>query len=133
MGAGNTRRSIAVVAVLGVLGALTSVAAIVAADTGSGSSKRPSKEEAEGRFAEFNGLREAKFEGREGKEERRGPKSPAAEQVADRAYPRNYVDDRVALQSRQAFNRVLAAPSTQAPGTRAIAQLWKSLGPVTPN
>src|SRR6476620_6723063 len=103
MSAGKTRRSVAVVAVLGMVGALTSMAAIVAADSGSGSPTHASSEHAEGRFADFNALREAKFEGRDGKEERRGPKSPAAEQVADRAYPRNYVDDRVALQSRQAF------------------------------
>src|SRR4029079_10692830 len=54
-----------------------------------------------------NALREAADEGREaregqfnrghGKEGRReGPSSPAAEQVADRAYPRSYVDDALA-------------------------------------
>src|ERR1700761_7222225 len=40
--------------------------------------------------------KEAKFD-RDGKEASRGPKSPAAEQVEDRAYPRSYVDDRLAV------------------------------------
>ena len=71
MSAGNTRRSIAVIAVLGVVGALTSVAAIVAADNGKRIGEAWVEGRAEGRFAEFNALREAKFEGREGKEERR--------------------------------------------------------------
>jgi hypothetical protein len=46
---------------------------------------------------------EAKFDRDNGKEGRReGPSSPSAEQVADRAYPRSYVDDRLARKAQAA-------------------------------
>src|SRR5947208_10740772 len=54
--------------------------------------------------ARLEAVREAKFDrdrGREGP--RRGPSSPSEEQVANRAYPRSYVDDRRAQRSRQAY------------------------------
>src|SRR6185295_2396304 len=45
--------------------------------------------------------------GRKGGEgERHGARTPWAEQVANRAFPRTYVDDRRALAGRQAFRRV---------------------------
>jgi hypothetical protein len=40
-----------------------------------------------------------------GEAERGGPNSPSAQAVADRAYPRAYVDDRLALKTRRAFQR----------------------------
>jgi hypothetical protein len=92
----------------------------------------------------FDPRKEAKFEAQHGfggEAERLGAKNPAAEQVANRAYPRTYVDDvlaakggtsfdakavkpaRSAFSSQQAYNAAVAA----APGA------WQALGPVTPN
>src|SRR5262245_38566229 len=53
----------------------------------------------------FDPHREAKFERAGGEKEasRNGADTPAAEQVLDRAYPRTYVDDRLAIKSRDAF------------------------------
>ena len=63
------------------------------------------------RFAvRFDPHKEAKFERARGEEaSRNGADNPAAEQVADRAYPRTYVDDRLAIKSRDAFK---TKPST---------------------
>lgn len=86
--------------------------------------------------------RTVEVEGREGGEgDREGATSPSAEQVANRAYPRNYVDDRRALAVRRAFGRVPSrAPrsafrSAQAAQTAAAVApaRWTQLGPVTPN
>ena len=49
---------------------------------------------------------------------------PAQVQVDQRAYPRHYVDDRIAAAGRQAF---LANA-----GTAALATPWSELGPFTP-
>jgi hypothetical protein len=77
--------------------------------------------------------------GEAGREER--DKSPAMEAVAERAYPRNYVDDRRVTAERKAFNRLPhTAPRSAFNTQRAFAiardttpQAWSSLGPVTPN
>src|SRR4051812_9064044 len=95
------------------------------------------------RFAvRFDPHKEAKFERTHGEEaSRNGADTPVAEQVADRAYPRSYVDDRLAIKSHDAFK---AKPSTLGPSafsnTNAFsaAQIaspgaWSALGPVTPN
>ncbi|HEY2636761.1 MAG TPA: hypothetical protein VGI54_05175, partial [Solirubrobacteraceae bacterium] len=82
----------------------------------------------------------AKFErdkGGEGGGE--GPKSPAAEQVAERAYPRAYVDDRQAERSRVAFTRLPGRPARGSfSAGRAFRAAgantpWNELGPKTPD
>jgi hypothetical protein len=83
--------------------------------------------------------RQAKFKRGHGKEaDRRGPASPAAEQVGDRAYPRNYVDDRLAARSRQAFQSLPAGVGASRVPRSSIAAApvsggWSELGPSTPN
>jgi PKD domain-containing protein len=81
-------------------------------------------------------------EGRKGGEgERHGARTPWGEQVANRAYPRSYVDDKRALAGRRAFDRVRgAAPRTAFRSQRefdaaraAQPGRWTLLGPVTPN
>ena len=58
----------------------------------------------------FDPHKEATFERARGEEaSRNGADTPVAEQVADRAYPRAYVDDHLALKSRDAFK---SKPST---------------------
>src|SRR5437763_8011217 len=77
--------------------------------------------------------------GEAGREER--DKSPSMEAVANRAFPRNYVDDRRVRNERTAFNRLpRKAPRSAFRTARAYAiardvtpQQWTSLGPVTPN
>jgi hypothetical protein len=71
---------------------------------------------------------QAKFEaGRGGEAERESAaNTPAAEQVANRAYPRSYVDDRLARREGKDFARI-PAPA------KAAFPAWKALGPVTPN
>src|SRR5581483_10608025 len=131
--------------------------AVVAAVTGGaialasgGSSSARHKDPAWARDHEVpNALHEAANEGREahqakferdrGKEaDRQGPSSPAAEQVGNRAYPRNYVDDALAQKGRRAFNRLPSKPTTAAGRTRAATRAavtgpWAELGPFTPN
>jgi hypothetical protein len=86
--------------------------------------------------------RTVEIEGRAGGEEdREGATSPSAEQVANRAYPRNYVDDRRALAVRRAFDRVPRRTPRSAFRTARAAEAaadvaparWANLGPVTPN
>ena len=43
-----------------------------------------------------------------GEGERHGARTPWAEQVANRAYPRGYVDDRIARRVERAFDRLPA-------------------------
>jgi hypothetical protein len=84
----------------------------------------------------------ATVEGHKGGEgDRHGGHTPWAEQVANRAYPRSYVDDRRARAEQQAFHRVpQKAPRSsfrsQQAQERAIATApdhWTNLGPRTPN
>src|SRR2546423_1076633 len=77
--------------------------------------------------------------GEAGREERY--KSPSMEAVANRAYPRHYVDDRRGRKERKAVNRLPHTAPRKAFRTRralAIArdttpQHWDNLGPRTPN
>ena len=67
-----------------------------------------------------------------------GPSSPAAEQVGNRAYPRNYVDDRLAAKSLTAFQPLPGTPAkSHAPAPliarAAVTGPWSELGPITPN
>jgi hypothetical protein len=80
--------------------------------------------------------------GRKGGEgERHGARTPWGEQVANRAFPRSYVDDRRALAGRQAFERApRTAPRSafRSDGAFKTARIaapghWTLLGPVTPN
>ncbi|MCW3064840.1 MAG: hypothetical protein JWN32_2012 [Solirubrobacterales bacterium] len=90
------------------------------------------------RANEAKNARQAKFERGKGKEgSRTGPTTPAAEQVGNRAYPRSYVDDKLAIQGGQDFRNLPSGPTatrTRA-GTRAttFTQPWNELGPFTPN
>jgi hypothetical protein len=90
----------------------------------------------------FDPHKEAAFERSRGEEaSRNGADTPVAEQVADRAYPRTYVDDHLAIKSRDAFkakpHTLTAADfSTTSAFTAAAATdpgAWRALGPVTPN
>ena len=104
-------------------------------------------------FADFNALREAANEGLElhggvaaeegqgGEANREAPTSPAAEQVADRAYPRSYVSDRRARQELRAFKAIPTEPAPTAYRSKAAFEhaahgaghRWHALGPTTPN
>ena len=83
--------------------------------------------------------KEARFE--HGEAGRRGPTSPAAEQVDDRAFPLGYVDDRRAAASRKAYENKGSKPdraafSTATAFTQAAADTpgaWTVLGPETGN
>jgi hypothetical protein len=91
--------------------------------------------------------KEAAFENERGGEaDRKGPQNPVVEQVDNRAYPRGYVDDRLALKSRKAFlakpsharaSRARAARAHTARARRraraSMSTAWQPLGPVTPN
>jgi PKD domain len=78
-------------------------------------------------------------EGGEGS--RHGARTPWGEQVGNRAYPRSYVDDRLAVKSRRAFERTPSSAPRSAFKTgkayraaRAAAPgSWAGLGPITPN
>lgn len=83
---------------------------------------------------------EVEGEGQEGGEaDRGGPNSPAAQAVADRAYPRTYVSDRRAKRTLQAFESVSSRPSADSFADRAdfedalTNQQWTELGPFSPN
>src|SRR4051794_5850629 len=92
--------------------------------------------------------RAVEVEGREGGEGDReenqgegGGKTPWGEQVANRAYPRGYVDDRRVLSERRAFDRLPSQAPRSAFRTQRAFELaaasspvkWANLGPVTPN
>src|SRR3954468_6226464 len=92
----------------------------------------------------FNPHKEALFEGQRGfggEAERHADDSPAAEQVANRAYPRNYVDDRLAKRSGNSFDAKSSHSSRQTFTTQGAFQAataaapgpWQALGPVTAN
>src|SRR4051794_24354997 len=89
----------------------------------------------------FDPRKEAKFERAGGEADRKGPDTPAAEQVDNRAYPRTYVDDRRAAAARVKFNRKAKKPGRPAYDAdsayqRAVAATpgaWTALGPVTAN
>ncbi|MBA2524048.1 MAG: hypothetical protein H0V25_12080, partial [Solirubrobacterales bacterium] len=135
----------------GIAGLLL-VAGVAVALLVSGGSGSPSKDEAEGEFPE-NALREVAREGYErraifevpgeeptsGEADRGGPRSPAAEAVANRAFPRSYVDDRLARKTLESFKEVPNEPSRASFETATDFQqastgaAWSELGPFTPN
>ncbi len=89
----------------------------------------------------FDPRKEAKFERSTGEADRKGPSNPAAEQVDDRAIPFSYVDDRLAVKSRNAFDAKPhkldpSAFTTNTAYLQALAALpgaWNALGPVSTN
>src|SRR4051794_41580921 len=105
-----------------------------------------SRGEREGKYG-ADPRKEAAFENERGGEaDRKGPQNPVVEQVDNRAYPRKYVDDRLALKGRKAFDakpsrakaaRAAARRARTARARRiaraAINTAWEPLGPVTPN
>jgi hypothetical protein len=136
------------VLVLIVVGAGLTGAALRKADRGRDTSGPNVVRESEGEAGEaeeewadgyFNPRKEAKFERTGGEADRKGPNTPAAEQVENRAFPRSYVNDkrvvaehknfiktpknadRSAFKTTRAFKEALSA----APGA------WTALGPVT--
>ncbi|HEX3737694.1 MAG TPA: hypothetical protein VHV53_09140 [Solirubrobacterales bacterium] len=134
-----------------VIAALLAVLAIVVSSCGGGS-----EEGDDHPFADMNALHEAANEGKEahgedadsdqdadadsGEAPREGPRSPASEQVANRAFPRGYVNDRLARQELGEFEAVPNRPRRATFGSaEAYAQAtaapgsWGSLGPRTPN
>ena len=89
----------------------------------------------------LNPRKEAKFERTVGEADRGGADNPASEQVDNRAYPRSYVDDKIAQKGRKSFDakpkklgrtafisaadyQAYQATLTAAPGA------WSALGPV---
>lgn len=68
-----------------------------------------------------------------------GPRNPSAEAVANRAYPRNYVDDRLARTTLRDFEEIPEEPSPSAFANEAAYAAartksdWKEVGPFTPN
>ncbi len=87
----------------------------------------------------FDPRKEARFE--RGEANRRGPASPAAEQVENRAWPLSYVDDHLAAVSRKAYEAKGSKPARTAFGTdaaftqasSATPGAWSALGPATGN
>jgi hypothetical protein len=135
-------------AVAALLVVLVGGAVVIALAARSGSE---GVERGEGQFAE-NALREAAREGIEKREAvfqppgeeagsgeaARGASSPAAEAVANRAYPRAYVDDRRAIKTLAAFkdvpSRLSHSQVRQGADERAAATAsWQELGPFHPN
>jgi hypothetical protein len=129
--------------------------AVVLASGGSSQSRETAAErtgegdrdaDREGKYGE-DPRKEAAFENERGGEaDRKGPQNPVVEQVDNRAYPRKYVDDRLALKGRKAFDakpsrakaaRAVARRAKTARARRvaraAINTAWEPLGPVTPN
>jgi hypothetical protein len=93
------------------------------------------------RYPVSNPLHEAAFDTGHGKEaDRRGPSDPVSEQVGDRAYPRNYVDDRRVVAEHAAYvskpYRLSRAQFHSGAASRSAAKTtpgaWKQLGPITP-
>ena len=117
--------------VAAAVAAAVAVAVVAAGGQGNGSSS----------VSRFDPRKEAAFEGKGLEAQRKGPSNPATEQVENRAYPRAYVDDRLALKSHDAFERKPEKLGSAAFGTRtafaaslaASPGAWSALGPVTPN
>jgi hypothetical protein len=76
-----------------------------------------------------------------GEGSREGSDSPSAEQVENRAYPRSYVSDRLALRGSEAFSRLpsapapdkFASPAAYRAAVRSAPARWNALGPKRPN
>ena len=114
------------------IGGVAAATALLVASCGDGRSVEPPLPESP--------VHEATFGDQGGEANREGPDSPAAEQVEDRAYPRTYVDDRLALQGKRSFKRLPGALPRSAfrstasfkDGLAAAPRSWRVLGPVTP-
>ncbi len=86
----------------------------------------------------FNPRKEAKFETSVGEADRGGPNNPASEQVDNRAFPRTYVDDKLAQKGRKAFDakpKKLSRADFPTQAAYLAAQIaspgaWQPLGPV---
>jgi hypothetical protein len=105
-------------------------------DPGEGCEEGQDAEACEGGY--FDPRKEAKFERTVGEADRVGPNNPASEQVDNRAIPRSYVDDKLALKGRKAFDAkpkklgrtsFVSAAAYQAALTAAPGA-WTALGPV---
>jgi hypothetical protein len=159
--AGGLRRSSTLtrVAIAGVLVLVAGTVTAIALSSGESGTETEAEAEAEGELGEEgegefpeNALREVAKEGFERREAvfepqgeepesgeaARGPRSPSAEAVANRAYPRAYVDDRRALKTFKAFNRIPTRLSRGEIGNGASAQAqatasWQELGPFHPD
>src|SRR6266511_416202 len=114
------------------IGGVAAATALLVASCGDGRSVEPPLPESP--------VHEATFGDQGGEANREGPDSPAAEQVEDRAYPRTYVDDRLALQGKRSFKRLPGALPRSAfrstasfkDGLAAAPRSWRVLGPVNP-
>jgi hypothetical protein len=133
-----------------VLVLVAGVAAVLLIAGSGGSESESGEPQAE---APENALREISKEGYErratfevdgeeaqgGEANRGGPNSPAAQAVADRAYPRTYVSDRRAEKTLDAFKAVPSDPSADSFGSRTDFQdattneQWTELGPFSPD
>jgi hypothetical protein len=135
---------------------LIATAAVAVVLAGGGSSGKKDRGEAlaeraggdqdrEGKYG-ANPRKEAAFEGRGREADRKGPENPVVEQVENRAYPRAYVDDKLAIKARRAFKdkpsraSVARAQLRRSHSSRvrrraraAINAAWEGLGPTTPN
>src|SRR6476659_9480836 len=91
-----------------------------------------------------NPRKEAKFERTVGEADRGGSDNPASEQVDNRAIPRGYVDDKLALKGRQSFvtkpkklGRTASLSSADyhayTPTLTVSSGAWTALGPVNTN
>jgi len=98
-------------------------------------------QEPEGELGYFNPRKEAKFERTVGEADRGGADNPASEQVDNRAFPRGYVDDKLALKGRKAFDAKPKKLSRSAFRTTRAYQraliaapgAWEVIGPVNTN
>lgn len=134
-----------------VMGVVVVVIAAVVVISSSGSSRptggqradadRGSGEREEGGKGYVEPRKEAKFERTTGEADRKGPKTPAAEQVENRAIPRSYVDDKRAIASGKAFDAKphklsrsdFRSPAAYQQATAAALGAWSALGPVNTN
>ncbi|HKO75402.1 MAG TPA: sialidase family protein [Gaiellaceae bacterium] len=87
----------------------------------------------------FDPRKEAKFERTGGEADRKGPDTPAAEQVENRAFPRSYVNDKRAVAEHKKFTNTPKKPDRSAfkntaafnEALSAAPGAWTALGPVT--
>jgi hypothetical protein len=87
----------------------------------------------------FDPRKEAKFERTGGEADRKGPDTPAAEQVENRAFPRSYVNDKRAVAEHKKFTNTPKKPDRSAfknetsfkAALSAAPGAWTALGPVT--
>ena len=86
----------------------------------------------------FKPRKEAKFERTVGEADRGGADNPASEQVDNRALPRSYVDDKLALKGRTSFDAkpkkldrsVFTSAAAYQAALTAAPGAWAAIGPV---